>query len=173
MGITQIATAFADLVQHRERVKLFWPHLAWLFFIFFLHLQEWWLIYTLNGVSQWRLPSFILISLYPLNLFVLARLLSPTINSTGTIDLRVIYTQHCHKLFFWTLASAILAMIDNLVFHGESLTEQLPQLALCGILAAMLISRREVIWLHQLLAFLLLLFVIGSMVVQWNEWVVG
>jgi hypothetical protein len=37
LGITQIIIGVADIIHQWERVKLYWPHLLWIVFVFFLH----------------------------------------------------------------------------------------------------------------------------------------
>src|SRR4051812_23976190 len=86
LGITQIISGVADLIHNSERVKIYWPHLLWVILAFFLHVQEWWQIYELKSYTGWYLPVFIFIILYPINLFILARILFPVGSGDAPID---------------------------------------------------------------------------------------
>src|SRR5579872_4509431 len=77
LGVTQILTGIADLVHQNERVKIYSPHLVWVFLVLVLHVQEWWVTFQLRSYGPWRLPVFLFILLYPVVLFILARLLFP------------------------------------------------------------------------------------------------
>jgi len=58
LGITQILTGIARLIQKRDKLIIYWPHLLWILFILFLHVQEWWVMYELKTMMQWRVACF-------------------------------------------------------------------------------------------------------------------
>ncbi len=39
LGITQKVSGLADIIHQWKSVKLYWPHLLWILFVFFLHIQ--------------------------------------------------------------------------------------------------------------------------------------
>ncbi|MBX2916563.1 MAG: hypothetical protein KF856_14935 [Cyclobacteriaceae bacterium] len=47
LGITQIVTGVADVIQNWRNVKLYLPHALWVMFVFFLHMQERWVLYEM------------------------------------------------------------------------------------------------------------------------------
>jgi len=75
MGITQIVSGLADIIRKWNQVKLYWPHLMWIVFVFFLHIQKWWVLYDIRFITVWMLSTFLFTILYPINLFILARIL--------------------------------------------------------------------------------------------------
>ena len=87
LGITQIMSGIADLIHQWEKVKLYWPHLLWVMLVFILHVQEWWLVYELKSVTVWRLPYFLFQVLYPISLFILARILFPLQSDEHSTDM--------------------------------------------------------------------------------------
>lgn len=99
MGITQIVTGVADLVHQWERVKIYWPHLLWIILVFFLHIQDWWATYELRHFESFRLPTFLFVLLYPINLFILARILFPAVQPENEVDLKIFYFANCRKFF--------------------------------------------------------------------------
>src|SRR5260221_13981361 len=91
LGVTQILTGIADLVHQNERVKIYWPHLIWILLALVMHVQEWWVTFELRSYGPWRLPIFLFVLLYPVVLFIFARLLFPFGFSEGVIDFKNIY----------------------------------------------------------------------------------
>src|SRR6266850_6250878 len=91
MGITQIVTGVADLVHQWHRVRIYWPHLLWIILVFFLHIQEWWATYELRQFESLRMHTFFFVLLYPINLFVLARILFPLVQPESEFALKVFY----------------------------------------------------------------------------------
>ena len=81
LGITQIMSGVADFIHQWEKAKLYWPHMLWVILVFVLHVQQWWLTYELRVISSWRLPFFLFEVLYPINLFILARILFPKLTT--------------------------------------------------------------------------------------------
>ena len=77
LGITTILTGVAELIKHTRPVTLYVPYIVWILLIFVLHIQDWWVSYRLMEEKVWTLPLFLLIILYPINLYILAHLLFP------------------------------------------------------------------------------------------------
>src|SRR5687767_8565308 len=82
LGITTILTGVAELMKHTRPVSLYTPYIIWILLVFVLHIQEWWVSYQLKSVNIWELQFFLLIILYPINLYILAHLLFPGTLST-------------------------------------------------------------------------------------------
>jgi hypothetical protein len=170
LGITQIVTGIADLIQRWKKVTLYWPHLVWVGLAFFLHLQEWWVLFELRNVPEWRLPTFFLTLLYPINLFILARVLFPSEHSDASPDLRAFYFSNYRKFFLLIAVSAFISLVDNVFIHGHPLSDQLLQFFLMAFMtwgAARGIAKE---WIHMALVVVLTVVMLGSIIVYWNDW---
>ncbi|MFZ5970624.1 MAG: hypothetical protein ACOYXA_03435 [Bacteroidota bacterium] len=171
LGITQIVTGVADLIQHNSRTKIFWPHLLWAFLVFFLHLQEWWLLFDLRHDTVWRLPVFLFTLLYPINLFILARLLFPSDWSLVAIDLRAYYFANYRKFFFLICLLSVLSIIDNTFILQRALMDSLVPILLLILLLSLIRLNYQQEWVHQLVVVLLFVVMVGSFIWNWNVWV--
>jgi hypothetical protein len=165
LGITQIVTGVADLVHQQERVKIYWPHLLWVVIIFVLHIQEWWATFELRQFDSWRLPTFLFVVLYPINLFILARLLFPLGLSNEVIDLKEFYYANFKKIFGWAIILPLLSLINNIFIIGHSPREEIVQLLLPFVLLAMIRKKTQSEILHKIMAILFLSVLIVSMIV--------
>lgn len=170
LGITQIVTGLADIIHRWEKVKLYWPHLMWVGLGFFLHLQEWWVLFELRDVAVWRLPTFFLTILYPINLFILARVLFPSEHSGDTPDLKDFYYSNYRKFFLLIAVLAFISLIDNIFIHNHPLSDQFVQFFLMAFMTwgAARGIRKE--WIHKVLVVVLTVVMLGSIVVNWNDW---
>src|SRR5260221_8650117 len=117
LGVTQILTGIADLVHQNERVKIYWPHLLWVFLVLVMHVQEWWVTFELRSYGPWRLAIFLFVLLYPVVLFILARLLFPFGFSEGVIDLKKFYFENYRRIFLFVTILALLSILDNLLLR--------------------------------------------------------
>lgn len=171
LGITQIVTGVADVVHQWERIKLYWPHLVWMFIIFFLHIQEWWNIYELRLNDTWRLPTFLFISLYPINLFILARLLFPLHHHEDVVlDYKKFYYDNFNKFFLVLILSAILSAIENYSLSGAGLNGIVLQAIIVAVLSFAVLKNIKSETFHKLIVVLWTLVILVSIVVNWNVW---
>lgn len=170
LGITQIVTGIADIIHQWNRVKIFWPHLLFIVLAFFLHIQEWWILYALKTKEEWRLPIFLFTILYPILLFVLARILFPS-DWSEQVDLKDFYFRNYRKFFLIIAMLALVSILDNLFIQGKAVFEQAFQFLLLVAVAIIAAGKYEQIWLHRILAVVLVLVMVGSFVYNWNEWV--
>jgi hypothetical protein len=169
LGITQIVSGVADLIHHSKQVKLYWPHLLWLVLVFFLQVQEWWQIYELKDYGAWHLPVFLFVVLYPIVLFILARILFPTI-SDSFVDLKEFYFNNFRKFFSFIIVLSLLAILENIFIHNRQPEEQVFPLALFFTSGFILLKNFRQEWIHQVFVIALVAVMLISFAVTWNEW---
>jgi hypothetical protein len=172
LGVTQILTGIADLVHQNDRVKIYWPHLLWVLLVLVLHVQEWWVTFELRSLDKWRLPLFLFVLLYPVVLFILARLLFPFGFNEGTIDLKKFYFENYRRIFLFGSMLALLSIIDNLLLRDYATQDLIAQSTVLVVLSTMVILKNSKPWLHKSVAVFMLLFLIGSIAVEWDRWLV-
>src|SRR6185369_2847679 len=173
LGVTQILTGIADLVHQNERVKIYWPHLTWIVLVLILHVQEWWVTFELRNLEKWRLPLFLFVLLYPVTLFILARLLFPFGLNECTIDLKKFYFENYRRVFLFGSVLAFLSIIDNLLLRNYAAVDLIAQSPVLVVLSTMAILKNSKPWLHKSVAIFMLLFLVTSIAVQWDLWLVA
>ena len=148
MGITQIVTGIAEMVAQWNRIKLYWPHILWIAFVFFLHIQDWWETFSLQQFTLWKLSTFMFLILYPINLFILARLLFP-FGQTESVDFKDYYYSNYRKFFLWMIILSVLTIIYNIAINGLPWYNQIAPATI--ILALGIIAWRDLRqeWLHK------------------------
>jgi hypothetical protein len=171
LGISQLVTGVADIVHQWDRVKLYWPHMIWVGFIFFLHIQDWWTLYDLRNLSTWELHTFLFIILYPINLFIMARILFPFGSVSQDTDFKEFYFQNFRRIFVWAIILVGLSIADNLFISNLSLAEQPLQLLLFGFLLLITIKNYRQEWIHKMIVILLSGLLLISMIS--HEWSIG
>jgi hypothetical protein len=154
MGITQIVTGIADIVHQWKKVKLYWPHLLWIGFVFFLHIQDWWETFNLQQFTVWKLSTFLFVILYPINLFILARVLFPFGQTEGT-NFKDFYFENYRKFFLWVIILSVLAIVNNLYINHYSLQNQLAPLSILLSLGFIAWKDYRQEWLHKTVVIIL------------------
>ena len=168
LGITTILTGVAELIKHGQPLRLFTPYIIWILLIFVLHIQEWWVSYELKSVQVWELPYFLLIVLYPINLYILAHLLFPG-SLSKDFSAREFYLDHYPRFFNGAVILIALSTFQNIVISGFSFQSQISKLFILIVLLVMVISKNKNVIVHTALSVILLLFtIIGLLVEQEN-----
>jgi hypothetical protein len=172
MGITEILSSVGNVILRWEKVKLYWPHSILVLLVFVFHFQEWWVVFELRNYPTWRLPVFLFIILYPVNLYILARILFPQMWEDNGTNLKEFYYEHYRRIYLFVLSLAILSILDNLFLRNIPLFEQVPQIILAPICAFIVFSRVRVEWVHSLIVGSLLLAAIITFVVEWDVFLI-
>jgi hypothetical protein len=163
LGITQIVTGIGDVIHQWNRIKIFWPHTLWIVLVFVMHIHEWWYTYELRKHEQWHLISFLFLILYPILLFVLARILFPFGAMDTDVDFKVFYFENYRKFFLLVSMIVVLAALQDIFLEGYSVVSQLPKLAIPAVLSIIAIKKVKHEGLHQVIVLLLLAAFIASL----------
>lgn len=172
LGITQILTGIADLFHKIEKVKFYWPHTLWVLFVLILQIQEWWVTYELKGYQPWRLPIFLFIMLYPVNLFVLARMLFPSSLKGKIINLKIFYFKNYKKIFLLFVFSAFLSIIYNIIILDLSIKTQILQILLMLAFAVITIIQKADEWIHKTMVIGVVSTLIVTIAFEWDAWLI-
>ena len=170
LGITQIMSGIADQIHQWDKVKLYWPHMLWVVLVFVLHVQQWWLTYELRVITSWRLPFFLFEILYPINLFILARILFPSAGEAAFTDLKKFYFQNYRKFFVMVIILSTLSAIENIVIYDLGVEGWLVNIILLTGLLVVAVKDIRIEWLHQLIAVALLVSMMIGIVLHLDEW---
>ncbi|HCW08261.1 MAG TPA: hypothetical protein DGG95_12945 [Cytophagales bacterium] len=173
LGITQVLTGIAKLIQKRNKVIIYWPHLLWVTFILFLHIQEWWVMYELKSFIPWRLPVFLFIMLYPINLYVMAKVIFPESMRGQKIDMKKFYFENYKGFFALLISSASLSLAYNISILKYSLSEQVLQLLIIVCFSFILFKNYSNEVLHKGIALIVIVIMCGAIVVEWNTWLIN
>jgi RsiW-degrading membrane proteinase PrsW (M82 family) len=163
LGITQIVTGIADIIHQWNRMKIFWPHALWIVLVFVMHIHEWWYMYELKRHEQWHLVAFLFLILYPILLFVLARILFPFGAMDTEVDFKNFYFENYRKFFLIVSMLVVLAALQDIVLEGYSVVDQLPKLSIPVVLGFIAIKKIKHENLHQVIVLLLLAAFIASL----------
>lgn len=118
MGMAQILSDVAQMIQHRRRVRVFWVHLVWLAIVFLMQVQYWYVLFSWrNDVSLGEsFGSYLANLMFPISLYVVSVLLAPGIPATGTLDLKTYYYAQ-HRWIFGLCTLSILILIAHSTFY--------------------------------------------------------
>ena len=77
LGITHLATGATKLIQHRDEVRFYLPHMIWTLNILIYILLIWWGMFSWSGHDDWYAYEYLFITSYAIVAFFLAAMLYP------------------------------------------------------------------------------------------------
>jgi hypothetical protein len=173
MGITQLISGMAAIIIRWENVRAYWPHSIIILLVFVLHIQDWWATYELAKFQYWRLPTFLFIILYPVNLYVLTRILFPVRWVGKPVDLKKFYLDNFKKIYISMIFLPAHSILDNHFIGGYSFKDQIIQIALLILLVIVVLINKKDEWIHKALAIMFLLISIITFVAAWNIFLIS
>lgn len=118
LGITNLLSGFAGLVRERGRITMYLPVPIWMTTLFLSHVQMWWAMFGLQGVSHWTFAKFLSVLLQPVALYITSALVVPNFARDGAIDLKEQFYRE-KSWFGCGLAAMIMAsIVKNLLISG-------------------------------------------------------
>jgi len=108
MGVVYILMAIASIVRGiSNKYKLYWLHLAWVFFLLLLHFHVWWGLWDFQEVTAWNYFKYLFFLSGPVLLFWSVALIIPDDRQSVENDLKQFYYKNSSK-FFLTLSLAVV-----------------------------------------------------------------
>ena len=156
LGISQILVGVTNLLKKSNRVIFYIPHLICIIVVFIIHVQEWWINYEYSRkIMEWRFSVFFFLVVYPILLYIMARLLFPLRLSAKSIDLREFYLQHYRKFFLFGFLMSLISIPQNWFLLDVPIKDQINQILITAILFIPMVFKTRKDWVHYSLSALM------------------
>ena len=119
LGVANLLTGFARVIQMRRQVKVYVPALLWAFSLLLMHLQTWWMMFGMREVRDWTFGMFALVLIQPVLLFFLSALIWPDFDRDEALDLRANYFSQKNWFFGMLIAIVVFSLVREWVFTGH------------------------------------------------------
>ena len=174
LGITQLLTGVGRLIQARDRVRVYWPALAWVGVLLLVHVQTWWTTFEMRERADWHFFAFLVVLLQPIVLYLLAALVLPDFGETGSadeefVDLRANYFANARWFHGLGLVALVVSLGKDLALDGTlpEWRNVLAHVVFFALWGAAMITRRE--RYHAVLGPLVLLLFVVYVVVLFGR----
>lgn len=118
LGITQLLTGVGRLLQNRARVRVYWPVLGCVATMLLVHIQIWWSMFELRGLTGWTFLDFVAVLSLPIALYLMSALVLPDFGDTIPDDLRAHYFDNCRWYYGLGVLLVILTFVRELILDG-------------------------------------------------------
>jgi hypothetical protein len=111
LSITQLLQGIGQIINARDRVRIYWPALGWAVFLLLVDVQAWWAMFGYRFRHNWTFVQFTVVLLEAIMLYLLAAIVLPAIPNEVEVDLRSNYFRHAG----WFFGSLVVLLLDSLL----------------------------------------------------------
>lgn len=145
LAITQLLQGLGRLIQARDRVRMFWPPVAWAAILILVSVQTWWAMFGLRERTSWEFVPFLVVVAQTINLYLTTALILPEIGPDEEVDLRAHYFKQARWFYSLTLIGIGISLAKDLVLNGKlpEFANTTLQLIFAALGVSAIVVRRE------------------------------
>ena len=110
LSVTQLLQGLSQVINARDRVRLYGPAIGWALLLLVIDVQAWWAMFGYRNRHTWTFLQFAILLLETIFLYLLAALALPRLFLAETVDLRANYFRHA-RWFFGSFIAVLLVSI--------------------------------------------------------------
>lgn len=158
LGVAQLLTGAADALSNLRKVKLGIAHSLMVLIVFLMHFQDWWYSYQyIDEVKKWTSPLVMFLLVYPILLYLLARMLFPTGLRSDESNLDEYYFDQWKPMFIVMFLVVVVSYLQNIYVSDYLLSSQIPQYTMMIVLFGFIGLNIRNRWAHNILMILIFL----------------
>jgi hypothetical protein len=166
LGVSLLVRSVGQMIEARDRLRLYWVHCCWLALIFVAHVVSWFALWRFAGHAPWTVLQALLLLLVPILLYLISHLAVPELDDECVHDMRDYYYRHVRwtqGLMLGVLAAGAAA---TQVIEGRQ-DLSLPgvvRLSMVAVLVPGIFSRRPAVHAAQALLLVVAMIIAVSFV---------
>jgi hypothetical protein len=121
LGLSYLLDGISKVIQHNQRIQLYWIHSLWVIIVILLHLQFWFAFWEYHKLEVWSYSTFITTLLAPMALFIVADLLFPDITVETETKLNLKSHFFSNKIWIFSVLaiySLLVILYANILREG-------------------------------------------------------
>jgi hypothetical protein len=144
LAAAHVLGSIARVVNHRERIVMYWPSLVWAGTLFLLVAQLWWADASLRTYTTWSFGAFLVLLAQLALLYLLCALILPVPDRADTFDMHAAFARN-RTWFLGVLLLLIgLSFVKDFVLYGRvPLNANFGALLVFAIFAAVALGNRS------------------------------
>ena len=111
LSIAQLLQGISQIINARDRVRVYWPTMAWAVLLLLVDIQAWWAMFGYRNRHTWTFVQFTIVLFEAIMLYLLAAIVVPNIPNEGEVDLRANYFRYAG----WFFGSLVVLLLDSLL----------------------------------------------------------
>ncbi len=129
LGIAQILRGIADVVAHWKQVRFSAAQMIYAVVVFIIHIQDWWINYEYSMIPRtWTLFDVLIVLIFPILLFIQARMLFPTGSRSNETDMVLYWDDQWKWLYGIGISYVLVSIWHNIHFSQLPLIDSILQI---------------------------------------------
>jgi hypothetical protein len=119
LGVSLLVRSVGQMIEARERLRLYWVHSGWIVLAFVGHVVSWFGIWQYSGHQPWTILQALLLLSVPILLYLISHLAVPELEDDRIHDMREYYFRQARWLQGLLLAVLVAAALVHVVITGR------------------------------------------------------
>jgi hypothetical protein len=119
LGVSLLVRSVGQMIEARDRVRLYWVHTCWIALIFVAHVVSWFALWRYVDHAPWTILQALLLLCVPIFLYLISHLAVPELDDDRTHDLREYYYRHARWTQGLLLAVLVAGALAHFVIEGQ------------------------------------------------------
>lgn len=144
LSIATVLRAFADMLEYRQQVRLYWVHVVWMCVVFLVAIHYWFNLLDHKVITR-NFLCFLSSLIFPLVVYIATALLVPRLQAGHPLDCKQYYYRHSSWFFLLATIGMVHLMLNDTLMLGMPLLtgRELYRAVGAAAMIALTISRRE------------------------------
>jgi len=157
LGVSLLVRSIGQMIEARDRLRLYWVHSCWLGLVFVAHVVSWFALWRFEDHAPWTVLQALLLLCVPILLYLISHLAVPELEDDRIHEMRAYYYRHARWSQGLMLAVLVMAGMATLFIEGhpDFSGAGLVRLSLAAVLIPGILSQRPAV--HAVQAVLLML----------------
>lgn len=119
LGLSLLVRSIGQMIEARDRVRLYWVHTCWIAIAFIGHIVSWFVLWGYVAHQPWTVLQALLLLCVPILLYLISHLAVPELEDGVTHDMRTYYYRHARWIQGLTLGAVLAAALIHVVVVGR------------------------------------------------------
>jgi hypothetical protein len=119
LGISLLVRSIGQLIEARDRVRLYWVHSCWVALIFVSHVVSWFALWRYGQHQTWSILQALLLLCVPILLYLISHLAVPELEDGRSRDMREYYFAHARWMQGLLLAVIVAGALAHYFIEGR------------------------------------------------------
>jgi hypothetical protein len=113
LGVSLLVRSVGQVIEARDRVRLYWVHTCWIALVFVGHVVSWFALWRYADHAPWTVLQALLLLCVPILLYLISHLAVPELEDDRLHDMREYYYRHAR----WTQGLLLAVLVTGAVAH--------------------------------------------------------
>ncbi len=168
LGVSLLVRSIGQMIEARDRLRLYWIHSCWLALVFIAHVVSWFALWRFSKHSPWTVLEALLLLCVPILLYLVSHMAVPELDDAQVHDMREYYYRHGPWMQGLLLAAVLSGVGAQLMIEGRPDVSGggAIRISVALILLPGILSRRPAVHAVQAVALILVMIAAVSYVAR-------